>query len=146
MKIDIAYLDAAEKTQWVSLARGYKEFYMTPTSDAEYEVAWNRLLKRDRVFGIGAKLDGELVGFAHYLFHTSAWTPTVCYLQDLFTAPEMRGKGIARSLIEKVAEKSTKRGASRFYWLTQESNVVARGLYEKLAKHNGFIRYDYSRA
>ncbi|MFZ4480957.1 MAG: GNAT family N-acetyltransferase [Rhodoferax sp.] len=143
MKMDIAYLDAPDRTQWLSLARGYKDFYMTPTSEIEFDDAWRLLLKREQVFGIGAKVNGELAGFAHYLFHASAWAPAVCYLQDLFTAPEMRGKGVARALIEKVAEESRKRGASRFYWLTQANNVIARGLYEKLAKHNGFIRYDF---
>jgi GNAT superfamily N-acetyltransferase len=143
MNIDLASLDTSDRAQWLLLARGYKDFYNAPTSDAEYEVAWGRLLDQDRVFGLGAKVNGELVGFAHYLFHTSAWAPAVCYLQDLFTAPEARGRGVARALIEKVAEKAKERGASRYYWLTQDHNAVARTLYDKLARHNGFIRYDF---
>ena len=75
----------------------------TETSAAEYEATWNRLLRQDDVFGIGAKVDGKLIGIAHYLFHTSAWATTICYLQDLFVAPEVRGKGTARALIEAVA-------------------------------------------
>lgn len=139
----IAPLSAEDRTAWETLARGYKAFYSTPTSDAEFEVAWNRLLAQDAVFGLGAKVNGELVGIAHYLFHTSTWTSTVCYLQDLFTVQEARGKGVARALIEAVAEASRARGAARYYWLTQEHNAVARVLYNKVAKYSGFIRYDF---
>ncbi len=32
----------------------------------------------------------------------------------------------------------------RYYWLTQEHNVVARALYDKLASYGGFVRYDYA--
>jgi len=88
-------------------------------------------------------VDGELVGIAHYLFHTAIWAPTNCYLQDLFTAPRARGAGVARALIEAVAAQARNRGATRYYWLTQADNEVARALYDKVAKHNGFIRYEY---
>ena len=133
----------ADRASWEVLARGYKAFYKTETSAAEYETTWNRLLQRDDVFGIGAKVDGRLIGIAHYLFHTSAWVAKICYLQDLFVAPEVRGKGTARALIEAVAAAAREAQATRYYWLTQENNAVARVLYDKVAKHNGFIRYDF---
>jgi GNAT superfamily N-acetyltransferase len=88
------------------------------------------------------KINGQLVGIAHYLFHASAWAAKVCYLQDLFTASEARGKGVARTLINAVAKEAEAKGAVRYYWLTQEGNAVARSLYDKVAKFNGFIRYD----
>ena len=139
----IAPLCATDRPQWEALARGYKEFYNTPTSDAEFEAAWDRLLSQDGVLGLGAKVNGELVGIAHYLFHTSTWAATVCDLQDLFTAQEARGKGVARALIEAVAKESQAGGATRYYWLTQEHNAVARVLYNQVAKYHGFIRYDF---
>ena len=44
---------------------------------------------------------GALLGLAHAIFHRSTTQPTPnCYLQDLFTAPEARGQGVARALIE----------------------------------------------
>jgi GNAT superfamily N-acetyltransferase len=139
----IAPLTAEDRASWEVLARGYKAFYKTPMSAAEYETTWNRLLRQDGVFGIGAKVDGKLVGIAHFLFHTTIWAPTACYLQDLFVSPEIRGKGIARALIEAVAERARQAHAVRYYWLTQENNAVARGLYDKVAKFNGFIRYEF---
>ena len=112
------------------------------TADAEFDVAWHRLLGHDSVFGLGARIDGELVGIAHYLFHTGVWAPSHCYLQDLFTAPGARGKGVARALIDAVAAAAQQQGASRLYWMTQEQNATARILYDKIADNRGFVRYD----
>lgn len=145
-EVRITPLALADKASWTRLAKGYKRFYKTKVSPAEYSTAWQRLLRAEEVFGLGARIDGELVGIAHYLFHTSTWAPKVCYLQDLFVAPECRGKGVARALIEAVAGEARKAGAVRYYWTTQDHNAVARALYDKIAKFNGFIRYDYSPA
>ena len=71
------------------------------------------------------------------------WNEEVCYLQDLFVDPALRGRGVARALIEAVAKAALERGAERLYWLTQEHNAAARALYDKVAKYNHFIRYDY---
>jgi GNAT superfamily N-acetyltransferase len=141
--VKIAPLSVDDRTQWELLARGYKEFYKTPTSDADYDMAWHRLLSQDGVVGLGAKIDGQLVGIAHYLFHTTVWAKTSCYLQDLFTSPPARGRGVARALIEAVAATAREQGASRYYWTTQEHNSAARVLYDKVAKYNGFVRYDF---
>jgi GNAT superfamily N-acetyltransferase len=139
----IGPLAREDRAGWEPLARGYKEFYKTETSGAEYDAAWSRILARGDVFGIGAKVEGKLVGIAHYLFHASAWADRVCYLQDLFVAPEARGQGIARALIEAVAEAAREGNAARCYWHTQERNATARALYDRVGRFRGFIRYDY---
>ena len=143
MRCVISPLAPADRPAWEALARGYKAFYETEVSDAGYEQAWRRLLARDGVHGLGAKLDGRLVGIAHYLFHASTWTRSVCYLQDLFVSPESRGRGAARALIEAVATAARAEGAERYYWLTQDRNRVARALYDRVGEFHGFIRYDY---
>jgi GNAT superfamily N-acetyltransferase len=140
----IAPLSSEDRAAWETLARGYKAFYKTPTSDEEFDAAWNRLLRKDGILGLGAKVDERLVGIAHYLFHTSTWAPKVGYLQDLFTAPEARGQGVGRALIEAIAQEARRQGATRYYLHTQEHNAVARALYDKVGKHNGFIRYELS--
>jgi GNAT superfamily N-acetyltransferase len=143
MTVRIAALAAADHPRWLELARGYKAFYKTAVTDAEYARAWRRLLSNDRVSGLGAHLDGKLVGLTHYLFHSATWNDKVCYLQDLFVDPGMRGRGIARALIEGVAAAALAQGAEKLYWLTQDHNTTARALYDKVAKYNHFIRYDY---
>ena len=135
-------LRAGDRGGWEPLARGYKTFYETPTTDEEFDLAWRRLMAGADVHGLGAKDAGRIVGIAHYLFHASAWAPKVCYLQDLFTDPEARGRGVARALIEAVADEARRRGATRYYWLTRHDNKTARALYDKVAQYKGFIRYD----
>lgn len=144
VNVRIEPLKPADRAAWEVLARGYKAFYNTPTTDAEYDAAWNRLLAQDGVLGLAGWADGQLVGIAHYLFHTSVWAKTNCYLQDLFTLQAARGRGVARALIEAVAQQARERGAARYYWLTQEHNAVARVLYNKVGKYVGFIRYDFA--
>lgn len=142
--IQIRALQSTDYTAWEILARGYREFYNTPTSSRELETTWARLMENREVFGLGATLDNELVGITHYLYHATVWTADACYLQDLFTHPDMRGKGIARQLINAVALRATEKYASRLYWLTQEDNATARVLYDKVARYSGFIRYEHN--
>ena len=40
-----------------------------------------------------------------------------------------------------VVEKA--RGCARLCWTTKEDNATARRLYDRIARFNGFIRYDY---
>jgi GNAT superfamily N-acetyltransferase len=81
------------------------------------------------------------VGIAHFLTHAHTNAPDVCYLQDLFTAPQARGRGIARALIARVVDWAGEQGCSRVYWQTKESNARARRLYDQVAVHSGFIVY-----
>lgn len=73
--------------------------------------------------------------------HANTSGPDVCYLQDLFTAADVRGRGVARALIEAVVEFARERGCGRVYWMTHETNATARLLYDKVADNRGFIRY-----
>ena len=143
MSLHIGPLRTEDRAAWEPLARGYMDFYKTVKTHADYDTTWSRLLRQDGIQGLGARHEGRLAGLAHYYFHTSVWAPVACYLQDLFVLPEKRGLGVARALIEAVATAARERQAARFYWLTQDHNATARQLYDKVARFNGFIRYDY---
>jgi len=141
--IEIGPLRPEDRVAWEELARGYKAFYETEVPDEGYDQTWRRLLSGEELHGIGARLDGRLVGIAHYLFHATFWSADSCYLQDLFVGETARGQGAARALIEEVANASQKRGAARLYWLTKQDNAPARALYDTVARFKGFIRYDH---
>ena len=141
--IEVAPLGPGDRAEWEALARGYKAFYRTETPDERYEATWTLLMADERVHGLGARLDGRMVGIAHYLFHAQTWSVDVCYLQDLFTAEDARGQGVATALIDAVAEAARARGALKYYWLTKEDNLVARALYDRIAAWKGFLRYDF---
>lgn len=128
---------------WLRLVQAYKTFYETALPDAAYQHTWQRLLQAETVHGLAARVNGQLVGITHYLFHASSWSADVCYLQDLFVDESVRGQGVARALITQVAQVARERGAPRLYWLTHHTNARARHLYDRVANHQGFIRYEY---
>lgn len=144
--LEIGPLRQQDRPGWDILARGYKTFYQAVLPDEAYDHTWRALMDGQGLYGLAARLDGKVVGIAHYLFHAMFWQVDACYLQDLFVDEAARGQGVARALIERVARVASERKASRLYWTTQEDNAQARTLYDKVARFNGFIRYDYSLA
>ncbi|HEX6342175.1 GNAT family N-acetyltransferase [Umezawaea sp.] len=132
-----------DRAAWEVLARAYKDFYDTEVPDTGYDEAWRRLGEGTELFGFAARLDGEVVGIVHYLFHANVWSPGACYLQDLYVDERARGHGAARALIERVARETEERGLSRLYWNTKQDNALARALYDKVARFRGFITYEY---
>lgn len=135
--------------QWLSLWDGYNAFYgrsgATGLPQEITETTWERFFNPiEPVFALVAEHEGEVVGLAHYLFHRSTTRlGPVCYLQDLFTAPTRRKLGIGKALINNVYEQAMQAGASRVYWQTQAANEAGRALYDKLARHAGFIVYSH---
>jgi GNAT superfamily N-acetyltransferase len=131
-----------DRRQWERLFRGYIEFYERTLPDARYDQAWEEFQSGARMHALGARVNGELIGIAHFFIHANTSGPDVCYLQDLFTAPESRGQGAATALIDAIAEWARTRGCMRLYWSTHESNATARRVYDRVATNRGFIRYE----
>jgi GNAT superfamily N-acetyltransferase len=140
--ISIGKLVDADRADWQNLFSGYNEFYDRTLPAEIYDQAWTAFQDDTGMHALGAKLDGQLVGIAHFLVHPSTTAADVCYLQDLFTAPQARGQGVARELIAEVAEWARRRDCSRLYWSTREDNATARRLYDRVAHYRGFIRYE----
>ena len=139
----------SDRAAWEPLWAGYNAFYerVGPTALAPEitQALWERLFDpAERVHALVAEHDGELVGLVHYLFHrsTSRIEP-VCYLQDLFTSPALRGRGVGRALIQAVYVWAQDGGAKRVYWQTRATNTAGRLLYDKVAQHHGFIVYSH---
>lgn len=132
---------------WQPLWDGYNAFYgrtgATALPAQVTEATWHRFFDlAEPVFALVAESNGKLVGLAHYLFHRSTTRiELTCYLQDLFTSPPERGRGIGRALIEGVYEQARCAGLTRVYWQTHASNAAGRILYDKVATHAGFIVY-----
>ena len=130
---------------WAPLWRDYLAFYETELPPEIYRSSFDRMVaSKDGDFrGLVAERGGKLVGLAHYLFHRHGWKfENVCYLQDLFVAPEHRGTGLGRALIEAVYAKADEAGAPHVYWNTQEFNETARKLYDRIGQKTVFVEYE----
>jgi len=133
--------------QWRPLWDGYNDFYGrdrdTALPEAITQATWERFHNpAEPVHALIALEGSAVVGLAHYLFHRSTTClHDVCYLQDLFTAPSHRGRRIGQQLIEAVYASARDTGCTRVYWQTQATNAAGRALYEKVARHAGFIVY-----
>jgi GNAT superfamily N-acetyltransferase len=134
---------------WRPLWEGYNAFYgrVGPTALPEEitHATWERFFdSSEPVHAFVAEESGHLLGFTHYIFHRSTTRlHDICYLQDLFTAERARGRGVGRRLIEAVYEAARNAGSSRVYWLTHTTNQAGRALYDKVARHLGFIVYSH---
>lgn len=135
-----------DRAQWQALYDGYQRFYERPDlAQSFFDRAFGQLMSEDpsSFHGLVADDGGQLLGLTHYVFHPHMWRPEgVCYLQDLFTAPQARGKGVGRALIEAVYAAADAAGVPAVYWLTQEFNYAGRILYDKVAVRSPFIRYN----
>jgi GNAT superfamily N-acetyltransferase len=141
---EIRGLQRSDRPQWDALWQGYLRFYRQRLPGPVTDATFARLLdEKIQPHGLVAVRDGQLVGFAHYLFHPSTWSQAnLCYLEDLFVDPGARGGGVGRALIQAVYAAADGAQASSVYWMTQEFNADGRALYDTLAHRTSFIRYE----
>lgn len=130
---------------WLPLFASYGEFYGTPVPDEKALLVWSWISEKQH--GVSALVaedeDGSLVGLAHYrTFPRPLHGGTGIYLDDLFVAPESRGKGIATALIERVTEIARSEGAGIVRWVTAPDNDEAQILYDKVADRTDWVTYD----
>lgn len=146
-KIVIRPVAHQDFVRWLPLWEGYNAFYgrsgPTALPNAITQMTWSRFFDAyEPVHALVAESGERLLGLTHYLFHrsTTAIEPT-CYLQDLFTVPEARGRGIGKALIEEVYDRARELGSGRVYWQTHETNQTAMRLYDQIAERSGFVVY-----
>ena len=145
--IKVRPVQASDFAAWSTLWDGYNAFYGrsggTALAPEITRMTWSRFFDAyEPVHALVAERDGELLGLVHYIYHrnTTMIGPT-CYLQDLFTVENARGKGVGRALINAVYARAKEAGSPRVYWLTHETNLTAMKLYDAVAERSGFVVY-----
>lgn len=144
MPVEIRPLQAADFAAWQGLWAEYLAFYGTSVPEAVFASTFGRLLGDDqRDFNaLLAVQDGTPVGLVHFLFHRHCWRiENVCYLQDLYASPSVRGTGVGRQLIQAVYAAADQSGIQNVYWLTQDDNHAGRQLYDRVGTLTNFIKY-----
>jgi len=142
-------LRPGDRSEWAGLWQEYLTYYETSVPGDVYDSTFARLLGDDPqdfsalVAEANTKTGTRLVGLTHFLFHRHAWkVENVCYLQDLYASPDMRGTGVGRALIEAVYAAADANDTPAVYWLTQDFNATARQLYDRIGTKTPFIRYN----
>jgi GNAT superfamily N-acetyltransferase len=106
----------------------------------EHECKADPAALREHLFGpkaycevILAEHAGAVAGFALFFHNYSTFlTKPGIYLEDLFVKPEVRGAGIGRALLSRLAALAVERGCGRLEWSVLDWNTPAIGFYERL--------------
>jgi GNAT superfamily N-acetyltransferase len=129
------------------LIRQYQDFYkVTDISDSRNKEFFSQF---DGKNPLGCQFlyrqSNSAVGFATVYFTYSSTLPgKVAILNDLFTVPKMRGRGIGRKLIEHCCTYARENRAVRLQWLTAPENKQAQSLYESMdTKNSAWLLYTY---
>ncbi len=144
MTLSIRPIVPQDEADWRSLWTAYLEFYESHVSEEVYKTTFARLCAPEVTDQNGLlALDGETpVGLVHYIFHPHNWrVEKICYLQDLYADPSVRGTGVGRKLIEAVYAAADANGTPAVYWNTQDFNAQARQLYDRIGQLTPFIKY-----
>lgn len=132
-----------DESRWRELWVGYNAFYEENVPESITQSTWRRILNPAvPVLGRVAELDGRVVGFSNSVLHESTWAAApICYLEDLFVDPGVRGHGLGRLLLQDLVVLARQNGWPKLYWHTRGNNVTARRLYDTFSPADGFVRY-----
>jgi ribosomal protein S18 acetylase RimI-like enzyme len=76
---------------------------------------------------------GSCAGMLQQRYRHSVWLSGLeANIEDLYVTESVRGKGFGRALMHRALAEATERGCLRVVLDTNESNTVARSLYEEL--------------
>lgn len=85
------------------------------------------------LFGLVAPVDGRVGGFALYFLNFSTWEGVHgIYLEDLFVRPDLRGSGLGKALLLRLARIAVERGFARVEWSVLDWNAPAVDFYRSL--------------
>ena len=133
-----------DKACWEKLYNGYADFYKIKINSQVIETVWSWLLdKNHEVNGLVYETNGDIVALAHF---RSMPRPLkgkyIGFLDDLFVDPRHRGKKIGEQLINELKKISSSEGWGMIRWLTANDNIIAKKLYDKVAKKTSFDLYE----
>ena len=140
----VRFLAQADEEQWRTLFRAYRDFYRLEPSEEVVSRAWGWFMDpTHECKALVAESGDELLGFAHHRRFSSPYTGTShIFLDDLFTAPTARGRGVGRALIERLTEMAAAEGRAGVQWMTAEDNLQAQALYNTLATRTSWLTYE----
>ena len=117
------------------LIRAYQKFYKVAEISDEKNLTFFSQFGESNPAGcqFAYRESGKLVGFATvYFSFTSTTAIKAGVLNDLYTLPSCRSKGIDSQLIEHCRSYAAQNGAARLQWVTAPENEPTQKLYDSL--------------
>jgi ribosomal protein S18 acetylase RimI-like enzyme len=144
MDIAVRLVEASDADQWAALYAGYRAFYRLAPDASAVATTWSWIIDgRWDMEGLVA-VDGEhLVGLANLRWFARPSMGRIgLYLDDLFTAPVARSRGVGGALLREAARLAAGRDAQVVRWITAKDNAAARRLYDRVATATEWVTYD----
>ncbi|KIE05690.1 hypothetical protein NF27_DN00060 [Candidatus Jidaibacter acanthamoeba] len=113
----------------------YRTFYKQPLDfEKTRKFVFDRLNMKDSIFFMAYEKGSKVaMGFTQlYPSFTSVGMQRIYILNDLYVAPEYRGKGVSKALLTRAHEFSIENGAQKVSLMTADNNIIAQKLYESL--------------
>jgi GNAT superfamily N-acetyltransferase len=134
--VKIATAGEPDLPDLLPLMRGYCDFYRVAPSDEDLLGLARALIadpEKDGVQLIARDDDARAVGFATVYW---SWSTTraarIGVMNDLFVAPEARGRRVGEELIERCRDLARERGCASLEWQTAPDNRSGQALYERI--------------
>ena len=137
MSVAIARVGEDDLADLLPLMRGYSDFYEVNPPDEALLALSRALIANPELEGVQLIArdpgDGTALGFAtvYWLWSTSRAT-RIGLMNDLFTAPEARRRGVGEALIQACLDAVRGRGAAILQWQTAPDNTSAQALYDAI--------------
>ena len=129
-----------------ALFDAYRQFYrQAPDLPGARAFLAARIVQQQSVLLIAEDGEGRALGFAQlYPSFTSVGMKPILILNDLFVAPEARGRGVGSALLAAAADHGRATGAARLTLKTAIENAAAQGVYAAngWARDEAFYSYD----
>ena len=125
-----------DKKNWKKLYKGYADFYKSPINDIVLDTVWSWLMDANHeVKGIVYEIDGNLTALAHYrAMPRPLKGKYIGFLDDLYVDPTYRNQKIGQKLMHEIAVISKAEKWDLVRWITQQDNIKAKSLYDKISK------------
>ena len=137
-------MTAADLDELTPLMVSYCVFYETaPGESALRELAAALIADPRAGLQLLGRDDGRATGFAtvYWSWSTSS-ASRIGVMNDLYVAPDARGRGIAEALIGACLDEVRRAGAAHLEWLTQPENRRARAVYDRVgARPSSWVEY-----
>ena len=133
------------RAAWDGLYAGYAEFYRVSQTAEMRDRVWGWILDPGHEVGGLLALDGggRPIGLCHYRPFARPLSASVGgFIDDLFVAPEARGRGAVDALVAAVAEEGRAKGWTKLRWITAPDNLRAQRAYDRFAERTPWLTYD----